>query len=136
MRWDHLAENPATARDAALFGVETVRSRTFGTPEFRGMTFHEVRARTILDRVPGASRMPFEWTVNPCRGCSHAWVRFSVAAKATGSTGWVRSRAGTRVFSSTESTAAPPGGARYRPTTSATFSANAGSFEILKVPER
>lgn len=72
MRWDHLAENPATARDAALFGADMVTSRTFDTPEFRGMTFHEVRARTIVNRVPGASRMPFEWTVNPYRGCSHA----------------------------------------------------------------
>ncbi|MBD9721822.1 Rv2578c family radical SAM protein [Streptomyces caniscabiei] len=74
MRWDHLAENPATARDAALFGADLVTSRTFDTPEFRGMTFHEVRARTIVNRVPGASRMPFEWTVNPYRGCTHACV--------------------------------------------------------------
>ncbi|AKZ59134.1 hypothetical protein SAM23877_6089 [Streptomyces ambofaciens ATCC 23877] len=44
------------------------------TPEFRGITFHEVRARSILNRVPGASRMPFEWTVNPYRGCTHACV--------------------------------------------------------------
>ncbi|MFD9116968.1 Rv2578c family radical SAM protein [Streptomyces bottropensis] len=74
MRWDHLAENPATAGDAALFGADMVTSRTFDTPEFRGMTFHEVRARTIVNRVPGASRMPFEWTVNPYRGCTHACV--------------------------------------------------------------
>ncbi|MBT2411462.1 Rv2578c family radical SAM protein [Streptomyces sp. ISL-12] len=38
------------------------------------MTFHEVRARSIVNRVPGASRMPFEWTVNPYRGCTHACV--------------------------------------------------------------
>ncbi|MGH3755891.1 MAG: hypothetical protein ACRDRP_25065 [Pseudonocardiaceae bacterium] len=49
-----------------------VITRTFDTPEFRGLTFYEVRARSILDKVPGASRMPFDWTLNPYRGCSHA----------------------------------------------------------------
>ncbi|MFI9050803.1 Rv2578c family radical SAM protein [Streptomyces sp. NPDC053427] len=68
MRWDNLGESPA-----ALFGTDVV-SRTIDTPEFRGITFHEVRARSIVNRVPGASRMPFEWTVNPYRGCSHACV--------------------------------------------------------------
>ncbi|OII67506.1 MULTISPECIES: Rv2578c family radical SAM protein [unclassified Streptomyces] len=75
MRWDNLAEDsPAPSGDAALFGTDAVRTRTFDTPEFRGITFHEVRSRSILNRVPGASRMPFEWTVNPYRGCSHACV--------------------------------------------------------------
>ncbi|TXL87668.1 Rv2578c family radical SAM protein [Streptomyces sp. IB2014 016-6] len=74
MRWDNLAENPTSARDAALFGTDAVTTRTFDTPEFRGITFHEIRARSIVNRVPGASRMPFEWTVNPYRGCSHACV--------------------------------------------------------------
>ncbi|WP_411142080.1 Rv2578c family radical SAM protein [Streptomyces sp. x-80] len=68
MRWDNLGESRA-----ALFGTDVV-SRTVDTPEFRGITFHEVRARSIVNRVPGASRMPFEWTVNPYRGCSHACV--------------------------------------------------------------
>ncbi|MEU9116778.1 Rv2578c family radical SAM protein [Streptomyces sp. NPDC048483] len=68
MRWDNLGDSPA-----ALFGTDVV-SRTIDTPEFRGITFHEVRARSIVNRVPGASRMPFEWTVNPYRGCSHACV--------------------------------------------------------------
>ncbi|MCX4884963.1 Rv2578c family radical SAM protein [Streptomyces sp. NBC_00847] len=77
MRWENLTlESGGTSRtaDAALFGADVVVSRTFDTPEFRGITFHEVRARTIINRVPGASRMPFEWTVNPYRGCSHACV--------------------------------------------------------------
>ena len=79
MRWENLTENPAdnpTGRvtDAALFGADTVITRTFDTPEFRGVTFHEIRARSIVNRVPGASRMPFEWTVNPYRGCTHACV--------------------------------------------------------------
>ncbi|MEU1278082.1 Rv2578c family radical SAM protein [Streptomyces sp. NPDC005805] len=74
MRWDNLAEGPAASGDGALFGTSAVTTRTFDTPEFRGITFHEVRARSILNRVPGASRMPFEWTVNPYRGCTHACV--------------------------------------------------------------
>ncbi|GGZ56508.1 radical SAM protein [Streptomyces subrutilus] len=78
MRWDHLTDGSADGQratgPAALFGVDGVVTRTVDTPEFRGITFHEVRARSIVNRVPGASRMPFEWTVNPYRGCSHACV--------------------------------------------------------------
>ncbi|GHC00460.1 Rv2578c family radical SAM protein [Streptomyces albogriseolus] len=75
MRWENLSPDSEHGRaDAALFGAEAVTTRTFDTPEFRGITFHEVRARSIVNRVPGASRMPFEWTVNPYRGCSHACV--------------------------------------------------------------
>ncbi|WKX73237.1 Rv2578c family radical SAM protein [Streptomyces sp. XD-27] len=73
MRWDNL--NPdGTAAAPALFGTDGVVTRTFDTPEFRGITFHEIRARSIVNKVPGASRMPFEWTVNPYRGCTHACV--------------------------------------------------------------
>ncbi|WP_329061961.1 Rv2578c family radical SAM protein [Streptomyces sp. NBC_01429] len=77
MRWDNLVENASTngpTGDIALFRTDAVTTRTFDTPEFRGITFHEVRARSIVNRVPGASRMPFEWTVNPYRGCTHACV--------------------------------------------------------------
>lgn len=71
MRWDNLTLSAASDQ-GALFGAEEVVERTFDTPEFRGMTFYEVRARSIVNKVPGASRMPFRWTVNPYRGCSHA----------------------------------------------------------------
>ncbi|WP_425827793.1 Rv2578c family radical SAM protein [Streptomyces fractus] len=77
MRWENLTDGPTDhgrTRDAALFGADAVVSRTFDSPEFRGVTFHEIRARSIVNRVPGASRMPFEWTVNPYRGCTHACV--------------------------------------------------------------
>ena len=47
-------------------------TRTFDTPAFRGMTFFEVQARSIINRVPDASRVPFRWTINPYRGCSHS----------------------------------------------------------------
>ncbi len=68
MRWDNLT----LSDQDALFGAGDVVARTLDTPEFRGMTFYEVRARSILNKVPGASRMPFGWTINPYRGCSHA----------------------------------------------------------------
>lgn len=38
------------------------------------MTFHEVHAKSVLNRVTATSSMPFEWTINPYRGCSHACV--------------------------------------------------------------
>ncbi|WP_411099637.1 Rv2578c family radical SAM protein [Streptomyces sp. x-45] len=75
MRWENLTDSDhARTADIALFGADAVTTRTFDMPEFRGITFHEVRARSVLNRVPGASRMPFEWTVNPYRGCTHACV--------------------------------------------------------------
>ncbi|MCX3063361.1 Rv2578c family radical SAM protein [Streptomyces beihaiensis] len=81
MRWENLTDDDTGASDAhgrtpdaALFGADAVTTRTVDTPEFRGVTFHEIRARSIVNRVPGASRMPFEWTVNPYRGCTHACV--------------------------------------------------------------
>src|SRR6478609_3129795 len=72
MRWQgqKLGETDA----AALPGLEDRSSvlRSVTTPEFAGMTFHEVLSKSALNHVPGASRMPFAWTINPYRGCSHA----------------------------------------------------------------
>jgi len=48
--------------------------RTVRAPEFAGLVFHEVIAKSALNRVPAASSMPFSWTINPYRGCSHACV--------------------------------------------------------------
>jgi DNA repair photolyase len=45
--------------------------RTFNTPQFRGITFIEVEAKSIINHVPG-DRLPFNYTINPYRGCSHA----------------------------------------------------------------
>ncbi|MDQ0756887.1 Rv2578c family radical SAM protein [Arthrobacter sp. B3I4] len=60
------------ATPALLPLVGLVRSVT--TPEFAGVTFHEVTAKSVLNKVAPGSRMPFEWTINPYRGCSHACV--------------------------------------------------------------
>ncbi|HEY4008395.1 MAG TPA: intein-containing Rv2578c family radical SAM protein [Pseudonocardia sp.] len=56
--------------DAALPGMGGLL-RSVRTPEFAGMVFHEVEAKSVLNKVPGGP-MPFGWTVNPYRGCSHA----------------------------------------------------------------
>jgi DNA repair photolyase len=79
MRWDSLRldatqadGSPGSGAGApALFEREAV-ARTFDTPGFRGMTFYEVHARSIINQVPPASRMAFRWTINPYRGCSHS----------------------------------------------------------------
>jgi DNA repair photolyase len=48
--------------------------RTFDTPEFRGIEFIEVEAKSVINKVPAASRVPFDYTINPYRGCSHSCV--------------------------------------------------------------
>src|SRR6266567_4372475 len=79
MRWDALRAGPPgepspAARAAPMLFEQRAVTRTFDTPAFRGMTFFEVQARSIINRVPDASRVPFRWTINPYRGCSHACV--------------------------------------------------------------
>jgi len=46
--------------------------RHFDAPEALDTRFYEVRAKSILNRVPDSSQVPFRWTINPFRGCSHA----------------------------------------------------------------
>jgi DNA repair photolyase len=48
--------------------------RTVDTPEFRGIEFIEVEAKSVINKVPAASRVPFDYTINPYRGCSHSCV--------------------------------------------------------------
>ncbi|MCC3312780.1 Rv2578c family radical SAM protein [Nocardia africana] len=70
MRWQN--QNPA-ADDGALPGLERAGFvRSVQTPEFEGVTFHEVLCKSALNKVPQRSAVPFEWTINPMRGCSHA----------------------------------------------------------------
>ena len=45
--------------------------KTFDTPEFRGMEFIEAECKTIINPVPG-NYLPFKFTINPYRGCSHS----------------------------------------------------------------
>jgi hypothetical protein len=48
-----------------------IARRRFDTPEFRGMEFIESECKTIINPVPG-NYLPFNWSINPYRGCSHA----------------------------------------------------------------
>jgi len=71
MRWDDIRVTGGAPGAPALFERDAV-ARTFDTPGFQGMTFFEVHARSVINKVPEASRLPFRWTINPYRGCSHA----------------------------------------------------------------
>lgn len=72
MRWSGQELN--SEQSSALPGLARLSNlvRSVQTPEFAGITFHEVMAKTALNQVPGNSGMPFGWTINPYRGCSHA----------------------------------------------------------------
>ncbi|TGD12392.1 Rv2578c family radical SAM protein [Brevibacterium sp. S111] len=72
MRWNELTDDAGPSAPD-LFGVKGL-VRSVRTPEFAGITFHEVLAKSALNKVPKSSSMPFAWTVNPYRGCSHACV--------------------------------------------------------------
>ena len=72
MRWS--GQELQTEQAGTLPGLARLNNlvRSVQTPEFAGITFHEVLAKSALNRVPGQSVMPFGWTINPYRGCSHA----------------------------------------------------------------
>jgi DNA repair photolyase len=72
MRWS--GQELETQNTAALPGLARLSNlvRSVTTPEFAGIRFHEVLAKSALNRVPAQSSMPFNWTINPYRGCSHA----------------------------------------------------------------
>jgi DNA repair photolyase len=69
MRWE--AQSTQREAERTLPGLETERVRTFDAPEALGINFHEVRAKSALNKVPG-DYLPFDWTVNAYRGCAHA----------------------------------------------------------------
>jgi DNA repair photolyase len=73
MRWSNLsveaeerARLPGYREDAVV--------RHFEAPGAIETRFYEVRAKSIINRVPEASQMPFRFTINPYRGCTHACV--------------------------------------------------------------
>jgi DNA repair photolyase len=74
MRWDNLLLDDGSVPSPSMVPLIERRAvvRTFDTPGFQGMTFYEVQARSIVNRVPASSRMAFGWTINPYRGCQHA----------------------------------------------------------------
>jgi DNA repair photolyase len=77
VRWAGQEISREAARDpAALPGLDRLQNlvRSVRTPEFAGITFHEILAKSALNRIPAAAALPFNWTVNPYRGCSHGCV--------------------------------------------------------------
>jgi DNA repair photolyase len=70
MRWEQQTVDHETR--SRLPGYRDVVVRHFDVPEAIDTRFYEVQARSILNRVPAASQVPFRWTVNPYRGCTHA----------------------------------------------------------------
>src|SRR5271165_5767830 len=55
-----------------LFAEEQLVDRHVGIGEYRGLEFLHVNARRVINQVPAASRLPFRYTINAYRGCSHA----------------------------------------------------------------
>jgi DNA repair photolyase len=71
VRWENLTVEQQ--REATLPGFkEPAVVRTFDAPEAIGTRFYEIRARSAINEVPKRSRMPFRYTINPYRGCTHA----------------------------------------------------------------
>jgi DNA repair photolyase len=71
MRWDNL--KMTTEEEERLPGYsDPAVIRHFDAPEAMGVKFYEVRAKSALNRVPEISQVPFRWTINPYRGCTHA----------------------------------------------------------------
>ncbi len=73
VRWSNLTDEADEQRRLPGYRDDAV-VRHFDVPEALDMRFYEVRARSVLNRVPARSQMPFRWTINPYRGCSHACV--------------------------------------------------------------
>jgi DNA repair photolyase len=71
VRWSNLTLGEEEQRRLPGYRDEAI-VRRFDAPQALQTRFYEVRARSVLNRVPKQSRMPFRWTINPYRGCSHA----------------------------------------------------------------
>ena len=61
MRWD--SQRVDREKGRSLPGLDVERVRTFDAPEALGINFHEVRAKSALNKVPG-DFLPFNCTVN------------------------------------------------------------------------
>src|SRR3954468_13804949 len=73
VRWDELKVEAEEERQLPGYRDSAV-VRRFDAPEALDTRFYEVRAKSALNRVPEQSQVPFRWTINPYRGCTHACV--------------------------------------------------------------
>ena len=78
MRWSNLSLDAEERAYLPGYRDEAV-VRHFDAPDSIPTRFYEVRAKSIINEVPKASRMPFRFTINPFRGCTHA-CQFCVGA--------------------------------------------------------
>jgi DNA repair photolyase len=73
MRWSNLSLIEEERSRLPGYRDEAV-VRHFEAPGAVKTRFYEVRAKSILNKVPPQSQVPFRWTINPYRGCTHACV--------------------------------------------------------------
>ncbi|MGI9092565.1 MAG: Rv2578c family radical SAM protein [Mycobacteriales bacterium] len=84
MRWENLRDDvtsqsmlpievvaPTPDRGSGRAGLGTPAAAPIASDDGEPIAI-EIRARSIINRVPGESRVPFRWTINPYRGCGHA----------------------------------------------------------------
>jgi DNA repair photolyase len=69
LRWRLASDDAGT-----LFSADELVERHVGVGEYRSMEFLHVNARHVINEVPAASKLPFRFTINAYRGCSHACV--------------------------------------------------------------
>src|SRR5215203_2077358 len=101
MRWAGQEISNEADDPEALPGLDRLHHlvRSVRTPEFAGITFHEVLAKSALNHVSKAAGLPFNWTVNPYRGCSHGCV-YCFARNTTPTSIWTPARTSTARSSS------------------------------------
>jgi DNA repair photolyase len=66
LRWDAVDDATPPPR---LYASEDERIHH---PEFRDLEFIHVHAKSLINEVPAAAHLPFRYTINVYRGCSHA----------------------------------------------------------------
>jgi DNA repair photolyase len=70
VRWDGQG---VSVDDGALPGLQRIGFvRSIRTPQFDGITFHEVLCKSAINKIPDGAMLPFRYTINAYRGCSHA----------------------------------------------------------------
>ena len=72
VRWNNLERD--SQPQTCMAGMGGPVTRTFDAPEAMGIRFHQIQAKSAINGVPERSRMPFRFTINPYRGCTHACV--------------------------------------------------------------
>ena len=123
MRWQALQldqdpgpdqdQDPGRAAAPALFGRDAV-ARTFDTPGFRGMTFYEVHAKSIINRVPARPGCPSSGRSTPT-GAAGTRACTASPARPTPTWSWTPARTSTQGGRQGQRPRAGPAGAGRGP---------------------